>query len=97
MPQVTAPITVLGSGAIRFLPALPRRKQVNLTLAARCQRSPGPPRCTPPPDIAHHPVVAAQMAMQRVQMCNAIKVMCVFDQPFWPEDFFDIICTGAHA
>ncbi len=40
-------------------------------------------------------VVAAQMAMQRVQMCNAIKVMCVFSKPFWPQDFFDIICTGS--
>jgi monoamine oxidase len=35
------------------------------------------------------------MAMQRVQMCNAIKVMCVFSKPFWPQDFFDIICTGS--
>ncbi len=28
-------------------------------------------------------------------MLNAIKVLCVFSKPFWPEDFFDIICTGA--
>ena len=28
-------------------------------------------------------------------MSNAIKVLCVFSKPFWPEDFFDLICTGA--
>ena len=44
-----------------------------------------------------HVVSAVQMAMQRVQMCNAIKVLCVFSRPFWPEDFFDLICTGAQS
>lgn len=35
-----------------------------------------------------------QLAMKRVQMCNAVKVLLAFSKPFWPESFFDVICTG---
>lgn len=35
-----------------------------------------------------------QLAMRRVQMCNAVKVLLAFSKPFWPDSFFDVICTG---
>ncbi|DBA73197.1 TPA: hypothetical protein ACH3X1_011273 [Trebouxia sp. C0004] len=36
-----------------------------------------------------------QQAIQRVKMSNAIKVIMMFAQPFWPEGFFDVVCTDS--
>lgn len=41
------------------------------------------------------PLYLAQLAMGRVKMSNAVKVLLAFSKPFWPAEFFDIICTGA--
>ncbi|KAK9856419.1 hypothetical protein WJX84_007168 [Apatococcus fuscideae] len=41
------------------------------------------------------PLPAAKLAaMGRVKVSNAIKVILAFSQPFWPEDFFDVVCPG---
>ncbi|KAL3134987.1 hypothetical protein ABBQ32_007941 [Trebouxia sp. C0010 RCD-2024] len=36
-----------------------------------------------------------QQAIQRVKMSNAIKVIMMFAQPFWPDGFFDVVCTDS--
>lgn len=36
-----------------------------------------------------------QQAIQRVKMSNAIKVVMMFAHPFWPADFFDVVCTDS--
>ncbi|CAL8464484.1 g4019 [Coccomyxa elongata] len=32
-------------------------------------------------------------AISRVKMSNAMKVILAFSRPFWPADFFDVVCT----
>ncbi|KIY95491.1 hypothetical protein MNEG_12471 [Monoraphidium neglectum] len=36
-------------------------------------------------------------AIQRLRMGNAVKVVCAFRRRFWPEDLYDVCCTGAFA
>ncbi|KAK9867463.1 hypothetical protein WJX84_001341 [Apatococcus fuscideae] len=39
------------------------------------------------------PLPAAKLAaQQRVKVSNAIKVILAFSRPFWPKDFFDVVC-----
>ncbi len=49
----------------------------------RCQRS-NSPDYTP-----------VQAAIARLKMSTAMKVLLAFSEPFWPPDFFDVVCTGA--
>ena len=28
-------------------------------------------------------------------MSTAMKVLLAFSEPFWPQDLFDVVCTGA--
>eukprot|EP00891_Asterochloris_glomerata_P008389 jgi/Astpho2/8389/e_gw1.00122.39.1_t len=46
-------------------------------------------------DVAFRPPLPAPKlaALDRVKMSNAIKVILVFSKPFWPPDFFDVVCT----
>ena len=39
-------------------------------------------------------LLAVQLATKRVHMFNAVKVLMAFSKPFWPDDFFDAVCTG---
>ena len=39
-------------------------------------------------------LLTAQMATKRVHMFNAVKVLMAFSKPFWPDGFFDAVCTG---
>ena len=45
-------------------------------------------------DIAFEPPLppAKALAARRIQMGTASKVVLVFSEPFWPEDFFDVCC-----
>ena len=35
-----------------------------------------------------------QAAIERIKMSTAIKVLLAFSEPFWPDGFFDVVCTG---
>lgn len=35
-----------------------------------------------------------QAAIDRIKMSTALKVMLAFSEPFWPDGFFDVVCTG---
>ena len=36
-----------------------------------------------------------QAAIARLRMSTAVKVLLAFSEPFWPQGFFDVVCTGA--
>lgn len=36
-----------------------------------------------------------QMAMKRIHMHNAVKVLLAFNRPFWPAGFFDAVCLDS--
>lgn len=48
-------------------------------------------------DITFEPPLpeAKQQALSRLKMTNAIKVILMFSQAFWPADLFDVVCTDS--
>lgn len=40
---------------------------------------------------------AKRAAISRLRMGNAAKVVCAFSRRFWPDDLYDVCCTGAFA
>lgn len=96
---ITAPITCLGRNDIEFVPPLPLRKQVLSCIV--CALMP-PGRCVSTcacdsqhaSRISHAWSDALQMAMKRIHMHNAVKVLLAFNHPFWPTGFFDAVCLG---